>query len=52
VQKFLQVAFKTQCNSEKFQSGQIEFLIENREGIKTTLAVSNICMTNEYINLL
>jgi len=28
------------------------FLAENREGIKATLAVSNICMTNNYINLL
>jgi len=26
-----------QCNSEKFQPGQIEFLTENREGIKATL---------------
>jgi len=26
-----------QCNSEKFQLGQIELLAENREGIKATL---------------
>jgi len=26
-----------QCNSEKFQPGQIEFLTENREGINETL---------------
>jgi len=25
-----------QCNSEKFQLGQIEFLTENREGINAT----------------
>jgi len=37
VQKFLQVAFTMQCNSEKFQPGQIEFLTRNREGIKATL---------------
>jgi len=27
-----------QCNSKKFQLGQIEFLTENREGINATLA--------------
>jgi len=26
-----------QCNSEKFQPVQIEFLTENREGVKATL---------------
>jgi len=28
-----------QCNSEKFQPGQIKFLIENREGINPTLEI-------------
>jgi len=36
VQKFLRVAFTMQCNSEKFQPGQIAFLTENREGINAT----------------
>jgi len=31
-----------QCNSEKFQPGQIEFLTENREGIKATLYIRTI----------
>jgi len=31
------VAFTTQCNSEKFQPGQIEILTKNREGINATL---------------
>jgi len=30
------VAFTMQCNSVKFQPGQIEFLTENRDGIKAT----------------
>jgi len=33
------VAFTMQCNSEKFQPGQIEILTENREGINATLKV-------------
>jgi len=37
MQKFLRVAVTMQCNLEKFQPGQIEFLTENREGIKATL---------------
>jgi len=36
-----------QCNLEKFQFGQIEFLTENREGIKATLLIqrnfSSLC---------
>jgi len=28
--------FKMQCNSEKFQPGQIKCLTENREGINAT----------------
>jgi len=32
-----------QCNSEKFQPGQIEFLTENREGIKATLECYKPC---------
>jgi len=31
------VAFTMQCNSEKFQPGQIAILTENREGINATL---------------
>jgi len=30
------MAFTMQCNSEKFQPGQIEILTENREGINAT----------------
>jgi len=30
--------FTMQCNPEKFQPGQIEFLTENREGIKVCVA--------------
>jgi len=32
------MAFTMQCNTEKIQLGQIEFLTENREGINATLA--------------
>jgi len=34
-----------QCNLEKFQHGQIEFLTENREGIKATLLTSPMAFT-------
>jgi len=35
-----------QCNSEKFQPGQIEFLSEIREGVnETLLQVSRKCWT-------
>jgi len=36
VQKFQRVAFTMQCNSEKFQPGQIEILTENCQGINAT----------------
>jgi len=39
-----------QCNLEKFQPGQIEFLTENREGIKATLVFTFQLLFN--INLL
>jgi len=34
-----------QCNSEKFQPGQIEFLTGNREGINATSYSVNIFVT-------
>jgi len=46
-----------QCNSEKFQSGQIEFrkLTENCEGINTTLPLDHSCyllLMSYMLNLL
>jgi len=39
-----------QCNSEKFQPGQIEFLTKNREGIKATLITQNILKKVKLLN--
>jgi len=44
-----------QCNSEKFQPGQIEILTENREGINATLCLGMLqlhCVSLRYSMLL
>jgi len=41
-----------QCNLEKFQPGQIEFLNENLEGIKATLDCLPIWLYVELVNIL
>jgi len=39
-----------QCNSEKFQPGQIEILTENREGINATLSSTTLFGLTEVYN--